>query len=133
MTLRVVPIAAAGGGNGEPRVLADTEPAPALLAPGALAQDGLRHALATSEGVAIVDRGPSPGTTLVRSPASCTGKVSDVALSPSGKRVAMLCSGHVYWAQQEVQATTPGTTNSVPGLSSARPTTAPSALPPQPR
>lgn len=99
MTARVIPLDAQGGSAGPPRTLSDREPVPALFAPGALSSDGLRHAVATSEGVALVERGVTPSTTLVRSPASCTGRISDVALSPSGQRIAMLCSGTVYWAE----------------------------------
>jgi hypothetical protein len=99
-SLQLVPIAADGASAGPAKVLAPTEPAPPLVAPGALSQNGLRHALATSEGVAVVERGPQPSTTLIRSPASCTGRIGDVAISPSGQRVAMSCSGRVYWAHQ---------------------------------
>jgi hypothetical protein len=99
-TLQLVPIDADGKSAGAPRLLAPEEPAPPLLAPGALSQNGLRHALATSEGVAMIERGPKPSTTLIRSPPSCTGRVGDVAISPSGQRVAMSCSGRVYWAHE---------------------------------
>jgi hypothetical protein len=108
-TLQLVPIDEGGQATGPARVLAPTEPAPPLVVPGALSQNGLRYALATSEGVAIIQRGPKPSTTLIRSPASCTGRVSDVAISPSGQRVAMSCSGRVYWAHETAAptATTP--------------------------
>jgi hypothetical protein len=99
-SLQLVPIAADGKSAGPANVLAPTEPAPPLVAPGALSQNGLWHALATSEGVAIVQRGPQVSTTLIRSPPSCTGRIGDVAISPSGQRVAMSCSGRVYWAHQ---------------------------------
>jgi hypothetical protein len=105
-TLQLVPIDEGGKATGPARVLAPTEPAPPLVVPGALSQNGLRHALATSEGVAIIERGPKPSTTLIRSPASCTGRVSDVAISPSGQRVAMSCSGRVYWAHETPTAPT---------------------------
>lgn len=99
-SLQLVPVTADGKSAGPAKVLAPTEPAPPLTAPGALSQNGLRHALATSEGVAIIERGPQSSTTLIRSPASCTGRIGDVAISPSGQRVAMSCSGRVYWAHQ---------------------------------
>lgn len=103
MNLQLVPIDADGKSAGPARMLATAEPAPALTAPGALSQNGLRHALATSEGVAIIERGSKPSTTLIRSPASCAARISEVAISPSGQRVAMLCSGHVYWAHEAQQ------------------------------
>ena len=99
-TLQLVPVDPDGKSAGPAKVLAPGEPAPPLLAPGALSQNGLRHALATSEGVAIIERGPKPSTTLIRSPPSCSGRIGDVAISPSGQRVAMSCSGRVYWAHE---------------------------------
>lgn len=98
--LYLVPLTEPAATGSEPRQLSDTEPAPHLLVPGALSADGNRYALRTSEGVAIVVRGTSPTVSLVRPPASCTGPISDVALSPSGDRVAMICAGHVYVAQR---------------------------------
>ena len=97
--LTLLPVTAEKPAGAEPHVLAAGEPAPALLSPGALSADGLRHALATSEGVALVQRGATTKVRLVRSPASCTGTPSDVALSASGERIAMLCGGSVYYAQ----------------------------------
>jgi hypothetical protein len=113
-TLQLVPIDPEGKSAGPARVLGPTEPAPPLLVPGALSQNGLRYALATSEGVAVVERGPTPSTTLIRSPASCTGRVADVAILPSGKRVAMSCSGHSYWAHETVPAATAAPATPVP-------------------
>jgi hypothetical protein len=105
--LYLVPLTDAGAADGEPRVLADSEPAPQLLAAGALSADGHRYALAVSEGVALVVRGGSPAATLIRPPASCGGPISDIALSPLGDRVAMICAGHVYIAQQPSAAGEP--------------------------
>jgi hypothetical protein len=101
-TLQLVPIDPDGKSAGPARLLGPSEPAPPLLAPGALSQNGWRHALATSEGVAVIERGPKPSTTLIRSPPSCSGRIGDVAISPSGQRVAMSCSGRMYWAHETV-------------------------------
>jgi hypothetical protein len=81
------------------RSVPPSEKLPPLLAPGPLDRSGRYFALATSEGVAVVDR--SAGTAkLVRRPASCaSGPVSDVALAPSGRRLAMLCGAHLYVAE----------------------------------
>lgn len=111
-TLQIVPIDIDGKSSGPAKVLAPTEPAPPLVSPGALSQTGLRHALATSEGVAIIERGLKPSTTLIRSPPSCTGRIGDVTISPSGQRVAMSCSGRVYWAHET--SSTPATTPPAP-------------------
>lgn len=105
--LYLVPLTDAGAADGEPRVLADSEPAPQLLAAGALSADGHRYALAVSEGIALVVRGGNPAATLIRPPASCSGPISDIALSPLGDRVAMICAGHVYVAQQPSAAGAP--------------------------
>jgi hypothetical protein len=96
--LQLIPLDADGASAGPARVLSPAEPAPPLLAAGAIAQGGFRHALATSEGIAVIDRGPKPASTLIRTPASCTSRIGDVAISPSGQRFAMTCAGRVYWA-----------------------------------
>jgi len=70
-----------------------------LNSPGALDASGRYLALATSEGVAVVDRAQD-NARLVRSPASCQGNpISDAVLSPSGQKLAMLCAGHIYIAE----------------------------------
>ncbi|HKP61710.1 MAG TPA: hypothetical protein VJV78_33500 [Polyangiales bacterium] len=105
--LQLVPLDAEGASAGAARILAADEAAPPLLAAGALAPSGLRHALATSEGIAIIDRGPKPASTLIRTPPSCTTRIGDVAISPSGQRFAMICAGHVYWAHATEPAAAP--------------------------
>jgi hypothetical protein len=86
------------GGQSGVRSVPASEKLPPLFAPGPIDLSGRYFALATSEGVAVVDR--SAGTAkLVRRPASCAaGPVSDVALAPSGRRLAMLCGAHLYVA-----------------------------------
>lgn len=96
-------------GQGEARELTPSDTAAALVSPGAVSADGTRYALATSEGVALVQRGIAPKVTLVRTPTSCASTVSDVALSPSGDRIAMLCDGHVYFAERAGAAPLPST------------------------
>jgi hypothetical protein len=96
--LQLIPLGADGTSSGPGRMLSASEPAPPLLAAGAVAQGGFRHAMATSEGIAVIDRGPKPGSTLIRTPASCTARIADVAISPSGQRFAMTCAGRIYWA-----------------------------------
>lgn len=85
--------------GGEPRWLGPYDRAPALDAPGALDASGRFFASASTEGVVVVDRSTPANSKLVRKPASCaTGPVSDAALSPSARKLAMLCGGHVYVA-----------------------------------
>jgi hypothetical protein len=86
--------------TGAPRTLGASEPAPSLPAPGALDRSTRYFSIATSEGVAIVDRENPNNARLVRTPASCIGgRVSDPALSPSARKLAMLCAGRVYVAE----------------------------------
>jgi hypothetical protein len=97
-SLRILPLDASGQATGPSRVPTSSEPLPPLSAAGALDQTSRHFALATSEGVAIVDR-VAQTARLVRTPASCAGgQVSDAVLSPSGQKLAMLCGGHVYVA-----------------------------------
>ncbi|HKU42540.1 MAG TPA: hypothetical protein VJR89_30490 [Polyangiales bacterium] len=96
--LQLIPIDAEGKSAGPARVLAPGEAVSPLAAAGALTPNGLRYALATTEGVAVIDRGAQPGSSLIRTPASCTARIADVAISPSGQRFAMTCAGRVYWA-----------------------------------
>jgi hypothetical protein len=105
--LQLIPLDADGASAGPARMLSPSEPAPPLLAAGAIAQGGFRHALATSEGIAVIDRGPKPASTLIRTPASCTARIGDVAISPSGQRFAMTCAGRVYWAHAVETAAAP--------------------------
>ena len=95
VTLTLVPPA----GQGDARVVVPTEVAPTVLAPGALTADGMRYVIATSDGVALVERGANPVVTLIRTPASCTATPSEAVISPSGARVAMLCGEQVYYAE----------------------------------
>jgi hypothetical protein len=98
--LSLVPLDPQGHATTGPRVLAATEPVPAAIAPGALDGSARHFAVATTEGVAVVDRLTPATSKLVRPPPSCIGsQVSDAALSPSGRRIAMLCAGHVYLAE----------------------------------
>jgi hypothetical protein len=70
-----------------------------LLTPGALDPSARYMALATSEGVALIDR-TKDSARLIRTPPSCSGgTVSDAVLSPSATKVAMLCAGRIYVAE----------------------------------
>jgi hypothetical protein len=90
----------ATGANGQGHILPPGERAPNLQAPGALDSSTRYFAVSTSEGIALVDRTAPATSKLVRTPASCNaGPVSDPALSPSGRKIAMLCGGHVYVAE----------------------------------
>jgi len=95
----LLPLNADGTANATGRELSAGSALPPLNSPGALDASGRYLALATSEGVAVIDRAQDSAR-LVRSPASCQGNtVSDAVLSPSGQKLAMLCAGHIYIAE----------------------------------
>jgi hypothetical protein len=97
--LIALPFDALGQVTDPPRQIPGSEALPPLSTPGPLDQSGRYLALATSEGVALIDRAQNSAR-LVRTPASCAGStVSDAALSPSGRKLAMLCGGRVYVAE----------------------------------
>ena len=97
--LIALPFDALGQVSDPPREIPGSESLPPLSTPGPLDQSGRYLALATSEGVALIDRAQASAR-LVRTPASCAGStVSDAALSPSGRKLAMLCGGRVYVAE----------------------------------
>jgi hypothetical protein len=91
----VVPLGIDGKPTDAPRALEPGAPAPAPLPAGTALADGSQHAQATPFGVLVF--GPQ-GVALLR-PEGYTSAVTaplDVALSPSGKRVAVVSGGRVY-------------------------------------
>jgi hypothetical protein len=91
----VVPLSMEGKPTGPARLLEPGAPAPAPLPSGAALADGSTHAQATPYGVLVF--GPQ-GVTLLR-PDGYTSAVThpvDVALSPSGRQVAVVSGGKVY-------------------------------------
>jgi hypothetical protein len=97
--LWLLPLAADGTAPSPAREIKPGESASALLSPGALTPNYNFMALATSEGVAVIDR-TRDSARLIRTPASCAGGVmSDAVVSPDAKKVAMLCSGRIYVAE----------------------------------
>jgi hypothetical protein len=97
--LWLLPLNAEGGAAGPAREIKPGEAVPPLLTPGALDPSARYMALATSEGVALIDR-TRDSARLIRTPASCAGgTVSDAVVSPSATKVAMLCAGRLYVAE----------------------------------
>lgn len=100
--LWLLPLDARGNASAQARELKPTDRVAPLLTPGALDPSARFMALATTEGVALIDRAQDSAR-LIRTPASCAGgPVSDAVLSPSATKVAMLCSGRVYFAEPTV-------------------------------
>ena len=99
-TLTFVALDDQGRASALPRTVAANESITAPAAPGALDASARHYALTTSEGMLLVDRTNPQASKLVRPPPSCVGsQVSDAALSPSGRKLAMLCAGHIYLAE----------------------------------
>ncbi|HEY2732369.1 MAG TPA: hypothetical protein VGI70_00210, partial [Polyangiales bacterium] len=98
--LQMVPLDPQGRASGEPHALAPSDSVPSLTVAGAIDASAHFIAATTSEGIALIDRAAPATTKLIRPPASCNGgPVSDPALSASGRKIAMLCGGHVYVAE----------------------------------
>ena len=97
--LWLLPLSSDGSAAGPARELQPDDKVPPLLTPGALDPSARYMALATSEGVALIDRARDSAR-LIRTPASCAGgTVSDAVVSPSATKVAMLCAGRIYVAE----------------------------------
>ena len=95
----LLPLDASGNATGSAHEVSKTDPFSPLQTPSALDQSARHVALATSEGVALIDRAQDSAR-LIRSPASCAGgTVSDAVISPSARKLAMLCAGRVYVAE----------------------------------
>jgi hypothetical protein len=104
--LWLLPLDGRGEAAGPAREVAPNQFLPPLQSPGALDPSARYLALATSEGVALIDRAQDSAR-LVRSPASCAGgRVSDAVISPSGKKLAMLCAGRLYVAEPAAESGT---------------------------
>jgi hypothetical protein len=93
----VVPLTLAGAAAGEPLKLPAETPLPAPLPAGPAAPDGTRYAELTPFGVLVFERHAAPPA-LLRPDGFLTiaAEAQDVALSPSGRRVALIAHGTVY-------------------------------------
>jgi hypothetical protein len=100
----LLPLDATGNAATPAHEVGKTETLSPLLTPSALDRSARYLALATSEGVALIDRAQDSAR-LIRSPASCAGgTVSDAVISPSARKVAMLCAGRVYVAEPAAES-----------------------------
>jgi hypothetical protein len=97
--LWLLPLDTQGNAAGQAREIKPGESVAPLNTPGALDSSARYMALATSEGVALIDRARDSAR-LIRAPASCAGgSVTDAVLSPSATKLAMLCAGRLYVAE----------------------------------
>jgi hypothetical protein len=79
------------------RTLTAGAPLPPIAQPDALTVDGKVHALSTTLGLALLDR--EHGTARLIAPPEAAGQVRDVAISPSGKRIAIVADQQLFVGQ----------------------------------
>lgn len=96
-TLRIVPLDLSGQPAGPPTVIADGTPPPAPLPAGAITSDGRYFVELRAGGVLVHRTGPSASSALLwpEGWAGREGVASDPAVSPSGRRVAVVRGGRV--------------------------------------
>jgi hypothetical protein len=100
--VRVVPLSAAGAPSGEPFLVQGDAPLPAPLPAGLAAPDGSFRAELTPAGVLVFARGAA-GPELWRPDgfAGIAQSAREVAISPQGRRVAVVADGVVYVLSRE--------------------------------
>ena len=94
--VRLVPLSIEGSASGEPRALDALMPWPAPLALGRATSDGSRYAWLTPFGVVIMDTSGKAELWRPKGWETIGPGASDVALSPSGRRIAVISVGRVY-------------------------------------
>jgi hypothetical protein len=93
----VVPLTVTGAPAGEPFALPSETPLPAPLPAGAAVPDGTRYAELTPFGVLVFERhAAAPALLRPEGLLAFAGGARDVAISPSGKRVAVTANDVVY-------------------------------------
>ncbi len=96
--LTLVPLDLSGQLAGSATVLAPDAPAPAPILPGAATSDVGHYALLTDHGIVVMHRGGESASVLVRPTGfSRQGSAIDVAISPSGRRLAWIQGDHLRW------------------------------------
>jgi len=97
--LTLVPLDMRGELAGSASVLPLDAPAPAPVMPGAASSDVSHYALLTDHGILVMHRGSESASVLVRPTGFVRqGTAIDVAISPSGRRVAWIQEDHLRWA-----------------------------------
>lgn len=94
--VRVVPMTVEGQPAGDPNVIEPGTPPPAPLPAGRMAHDGGAYVLPTPIGIVVRTLGD--GTTAVLRPEPWSAESPDIAVSPSGRRVAFVADGRVHVA-----------------------------------
>jgi hypothetical protein len=100
--VRVVPLSAAGTPSGEPFVVPDDAPLPAPLPSGLASPDGARRVELTPAGALVLTRGtPAPELWRPEGFAGIAQSAREAAISPMGRRVALVADGIVYVLSNE--------------------------------
>lgn len=104
--LRVVPLDVAGHPAGDPVVLEVDAVIPAPIAPGHATADARAFAHSVPGGLVLVQLTPTRRATFLRPAehADAEGAPIDVAVSPSGRRLAWIAGGHVRWIERATPA-----------------------------
>ncbi len=118
--LLLVPLDAQARAAGEVRELGQSERPPGPLGAGASTSDGRFLALATPAGIALVQRFPQPRSWLLRPEGWSAAGARDLAVSPSGNRIALVQAGRIFIAERGGERT---------GASEAQPPAPPPATP----
>lgn len=93
----VVPLDLNGAASAEPFVLTSEAPCPAPLPLGVSSNDGARYAELTPVGILVTERSrPAPELWRPEGYAAIADRAREVAISPSGKRVAVVVDQVVY-------------------------------------
>ncbi len=94
--VRLVPLSMAGTASGEPRVLDALTPRPAPLPVGRATSDGSRYAWLLPFGVVVLDTSGKAELWRPKGWEDVGPGASDVAISPSGLRIAVISAGRTY-------------------------------------
>jgi hypothetical protein len=103
--LLLLPLDASGNASEPARVLGPGDAPPALAHSGALTANGRYLAQLTPLGIAILDR--AQAKTRVLALPDGAGTISDIALSPSGKKLALLRGRQVLIGEPREAAPAP--------------------------
>ena len=98
--LLVVPLDEQARLAGEVRRLGQSERPPGPLEAGASAADGRFLVLGTPAGIAVVQRFPKQKAWLLRSESLSAGDTRELAVSPSGNRIALVRNGRIHIAER---------------------------------
>jgi hypothetical protein len=110
--LWLLPLDASAHATAPAQLLAPTAALPSLGYSGEVSSDGRLHALITPLGIAVLERA-SGRVRLVALPEGSTAAPTDLALSPSGKAIAIVRGGRLFVAT--ANAGSPPATSPTPG------------------